>query len=429
MRAVVALVLPLIAGALLMKKPSKAQLKEQEARKAEREKKRTKWMTATVAKDWVKNTTANPSVPDQKGIFRPRMEIVPTLYEVAGSKNVEVFWQRPNSTKIKGIFFGATGCFHQGGDFFHQTDPVDQWEFEACKGSKMMRCQGLPENVWSFKYAMERGYVVMTITPQDKNSCWNHELDPKRADEAIKYVIQTEGLKKDIPLFATGASQGGYFMYDMQAKNVRNLQCIAPQCAEMKFKTGQEHLPTMVIWMPKDVNLTNPIRESIEYLKSKKVRVTERTPHAWKVHELLKNRGYDEDTVKRVQDRLQHAQGGFGHKPMTKGGHIIDHPGTDLWWTRALDKVPGLLDDTFVKDHSRMHHLMQVAYAEHEYTAEYTDHILDFCEGHEDKKAPLRFNRPSELIYASQEAIRCSPNCPPPKKPNDAVGLAFKAVR
>merc|ERR1739848_436342 len=151
-----------------------------------------------------------------------------------------------------------------------------------------MRCQGLPENVYSFKYAMERGFLVMTTTPQGKNSCWDHEKDPARVDKAIKYVIQTEQLPKDIKLYATGASQGGYFMFDMQNAKVRNLACIAPQIAEMKYKTGKEHLPTMMIWMPKDVNLTNPILETIDYLKKKQVRVAVRTPHAWKFHELLK---------------------------------------------------------------------------------------------------------------------------------------------
>jgi hypothetical protein len=404
MRIVVALALVGLACAELVKKPTK----EQKLR-------REQWKVATVEEGWETNSsTVNPSQPDEKGKIRPRMEIIPTKHEVGGSTTAEVFWQRPNATKIKGIFLGATGCFHQAGDFFEQVDPEDGWEFEACKNSKMMRCSSMPDNIYSFKYAMERGYVVMAMTPQDKNSCWNHELDPARIDEAIKFVIHTEGLNKSLPLYATGASQGGYFMYDMQNANVRNLQCIAPQCAEMKFKSGKEHLPTMVIWMPKDVNLTNPIRESIDYLKTKKVKVTERTPHGWKFQELLRARGYNEEVVQKILGRLQHAKGNFGHKPVTGGGHIVDHPGTDNWWKRALRHIPELEEDNFVKDHSKMHHLMQVAFAEHEYTAEYTDHILDFCEGHEDRNKPLRFGREPSLKYPSDEAKKCSPNCPPP---------------
>jgi len=285
----------------------------------------------------------------------------------------------------------------------------------------------MPDNVYSFKYAMERDYLVMTTTPQDKNSCWNHELDPKRVDEAIKFVLHTEGLNASLPVVATGASQGGYFMYDMQAANVRNLACIAPQCAEMKFKTGKEHLPTMVIWMPKDVNLTNPIRESIEYLKTKHVRVTERTPHAWKIQELMKARGYSDEIVDKVKARLAKAKGPFGHNPVTKGGHIVDHPGTDVWWKRALRGVFTMEEDSFVKDHSVMHHIMQVAFAEHEYTAEYTDHIIDFCEGHEDRNKELRMGRVPNLKYPSTEALKCSPNCPAPGSQADG-GLSNFAM-
>jgi hypothetical protein len=404
MRTVVALVLVGLACADLIKKPTK-----------EQKLKREQWKIATVEEGWEQNaSTVNPSKPDDKGKIRPRFEIIPTEFEVGGSNTTEIFWQRPNTDKIKGIFFGATGCFHQGGDFFDQVDPEDGWEFEDCKKSKMMRCQGMPDNIYSFKYAMERGYVVMTMTPQDKNSCWNHELDPKRLDEAIKFVIHTENLNKSLPLYATGASQGGYFMYDIQNAEVRNLKCIVPQCAEMKVKTGKEHLPTMVIWMPKDVNLTNPIRESIDYLKTRKVKVTERTPHGWKVQDLLRARGFSEELVQKIKDKLSKAKGQFGHKPITGGGHIVDHPGTDHWWKKALRHIPELSEDTFVKDHSRMHHIMQVAFAEHEYTAEYTDHILDFCEGHEDRKRPLRMDRKPTLKYPSAEAVKCSPNCPPP---------------
>jgi hypothetical protein len=405
MRTVVALVLVGLASAELVKpKPSK----EQKTR-------REQWKVTTVEEGWEQNaSTVNPSVPDEKGKIRPRIEIIPTQHEVGGSTSAEVFWQRPKTDKIKGIFFGATGCFHQGGDFFEQVDPEDGWQLEKCKDTKMMRCQGMPDNVYSFKYAMERGYLVMTMTPQDKNSCWNHELDPKRADEAVKFVIHTEGLNKSIPLFATGASQGGYFMWDLQNANVRNLQCIAPQCAEMKYKTGKEHLPTMMIWMPKDVNLTNPIRESIDYLKQRKVRVAERTPHAWKINELLRARGFEENLTQKITQRLKNAKGPYGHKPMTGGGHIIDHPGTDHWWKKAIRGLFTQEEDSFVKDHSKMHHIMQVAFAEHEYTAEYTDHIIDFCEGHELRNAPLRFNREPSLKYPSSEAIACSPNCPPP---------------
>merc|ERR1719420_2246861 len=102
---------------------------------------------------------------------------------------------------------------------------------------------------------------------------------------------------------------------------------------------------------------------------------------------------------------------------MTPQGHLKEHPGTDIWWKDQARKVIPQDEDSFIKDHSKFHHLMQAAYAEHEYTAEYTDHIIDFCEGHEDEKRELRFNRKPDIIQPTGEAYKCSPNCPAPEPP------------
>merc|ERR1719235_1653417 len=91
----------------------------------------------------------------------------------------------------------------------------------------------------------------MTATPDAKNSCWDHNTDPVRVSEALQFVLQVEELPSDTPMFATGASQGGYFMWDLQANMAKqNLKCIAPQVAEIKKKSFHEHLPTMMIYMP-----------------------------------------------------------------------------------------------------------------------------------------------------------------------------------
>jgi hypothetical protein len=214
---------------------------------------------------------------DRYGEFRPRMEIIASEFKVGKDSNVEVFWQRPKG-KVKGVMFGATGCFHQAGDFFEQRHK-DGWEFTECKDSKLRRCQGLPDNVYFFKYALARDYLVLTITPQGKNSCWEHKNDPKRVDVALRHVLKKEGLPLDLKMYASGASQGGYFMYDMQKAEIPNLKCIAPQCAEMKYQTHKEHLPTMVIYMPKDYNISGKIRNSIAYL-NKKIEWQGCSPHS-----------------------------------------------------------------------------------------------------------------------------------------------------
>merc|ERR1719235_2949831 len=134
--------------------------------------------------------------------------------------------------------------------------------------------------------------------------------------------------------------------------------------------------------------MTGPVMHAIRHLKHKKIRVEERTPHPWKVHELMVARGYSNETAMAMLEALQKSKGEFGHKPMAKNGHIIDHPGEDRWWKPFAKKV--IHDDSMMKDHSKFHHLMQVAFAEHEFTAEYTDDIIDFCEG-QGVNRPLRF--------------------------------------
>eukprot|EP00746_Dinoflagellata_sp_MGD_P158544 gnl/MRDRNA2_/MRDRNA2_86497_c0_seq1.p1 gnl/MRDRNA2_/MRDRNA2_86497_c0~~gnl/MRDRNA2_/MRDRNA2_86497_c0_seq1.p1 ORF type:complete len:428 (+),score=99.24 gnl/MRDRNA2_/MRDRNA2_86497_c0_seq1:82-1365(+) len=410
MAALLALMLPMMATAII--KPSK-----------DRQLKHFAWMTATV--EDAENVVAKPS----EAPFRPNMEILNSEYEVGHSKTVEVYWQRPNTTEVKGIFFGATGCFHQAGDFFEEV-AEDGWKFPACKNNKLGRCQGLPENVYAFKYARERGYLTLTINPQGPNSCWDKKYDPLRLDTAVKYVIKREGLKEDIPMYATGASQGGVFLFDAQAaqkdpKVLPNLACLAPQCAAPKHTFENAHLPTMFIWMVKDHNLTNPVLKAMHKLKSKHVRVAERTPHPWKIQELMRARGYSNETTEKMLHVLLNAKGPFGHKPMARNGHLVDHPGFDDWWKKAALKVISPEEDSLMKDHSKFHHLMQVAYAEHEFTSEYTDHMIDFCEDKEDVHRPLRFGREPIIAGPSPAAMRCSPNCPMPGaqiqlKANDA---------
>merc|ERR1719263_2080935 len=98
-------------------------------------------------------------------------------------------------------------------------------------------------------------------------------------------------------MFATGASQGGVFLFDAQAaqqdpKILPNLACLAPQCAAPKHTFENAHLPTMFIWMVKDLNLTVPVLNAIKKLKGKNVRVSERTPHPWKIQDIMYARGY-----------------------------------------------------------------------------------------------------------------------------------------
>merc|ERR1712224_473809 len=133
--------------------------------------------------------------------------------------------------------------------------------------------------------------------------------------------------------------------------------------------------------MPKDWELVGAIEGSIDYLRGRlHGKVAVRHPHPWAVHELMLARGFNATQAEKVRMALQKAKGPFGHHPMTRNGYIVDHPGTDGWWRHALRKVISYKQDSLKKDHSVMHHLMQVAFAEHEFTAEYTDHIIDFCE-------------------------------------------------
>merc|ERR1712224_808780 len=133
--------------------------------KAAKKARQSAWKIATVAADWENSTQPSPSKPATQTDIQKAMDTKARLTDkwtnlkaqdqeelkkanqiledagVIPRHKMSKAEKEEKATKIKGIFFGATGCFHQAGDFF---EPVheDGWEFKDCAKSKLMRCQG-----------------------------------------------------------------------------------------------------------------------------------------------------------------------------------------------------------------------------------------------------------------------------------------------
>merc|ERR1719464_2052101 len=84
----------------------------------------------------------------------------PKYHRVDG--HIETLWQVPKGD-VKGIFFAAHGCCHQGPDYFNEVEP-DGWNFKDCAHTYFGRCLGLPEEV-RFRHAvLARGYVLVAVS-------------------------------------------------------------------------------------------------------------------------------------------------------------------------------------------------------------------------------------------------------------------------
>lgn len=112
---------------------------------------------------------------------------------------VEVVWQSHTSSPI-GFIFAAHGCAHSSTDWFPKT--------QSCP-----TCIGLPVEVSITKQVLKHGYVIVAVSSIDRFSkCWTEE-DVSHTAFAVKHVYKELKLdNKDIPLFALGASSGGYFV-------------------------------------------------------------------------------------------------------------------------------------------------------------------------------------------------------------------------
>eukprot|EP00435_Cladocopium_sp_Y103_P045084 s414_g12.t2 len=289
---------------------------------------------------------------------------------------IETMWQRPDGA-VKGVFFIAHGCKHQGPDVFTEVTETGA-EFKECAQSKFGKCLGLPEEVNLRRYALSRGYVVMSVSGgSGVQSCWYGARDVPKVAKAVAHVRQEEKLGPEMPLFALGASSGGDFVGLLpgaeSSSGLGKLACIVPEIMPVD-STVNTNVPTLFIHMPRDKRTAAGVQENIQDLKSRNVRVSEIRAEPQKVTEEFLTKCVDAKKAEQLVKAYQ--EGGI-----IDSDGFLTNDGRTRFWTATTEKVLGTEKDSLVPDESCMSELMNVAWAMHEFTSQFAKEVFDFCEG------------------------------------------------
>jgi len=294
------------------------------------------------------------------------------------NSDIETVWQRPHAELPRGVFFIAHGCQHQGTDIFSDVGH-DGWRFAECEQSNFGKCLGLPEEIRLRDAARSRGYVVMAVSGgRGLKSCWNMERDLARVDAAIRHVKAAEGLREDAPVLAYGASSGGAFVGRLTAPvakgGVPHLHCIVPEIMAVHGAPNRG-VPVLFVHMPRDQRTAAAVNTDISALRKQGVRVSELQVNPRPVTAEFLAPCLNEELASEAMEAL-HADG------LLDGAGHLKRDARERQWVPILAAVLSGrgVQDTLMPDESCLAELMNVAWAKHEFSAQFAEQILDFCE-------------------------------------------------
>jgi len=278
---------------------------------------------------------------------------------------------------------------HQATDVFEPKGSGD-WVFKECSTSNFGRCLGLPEEVHLRRTALARGYVVMAVSGgRGKQSCWS-SADLVRVPKAVRHVLEAEKLPEETPILASGASSGGAFVSELAVPLTKpkdsvlgglpHLKCIVSQVSSMgrlTYVAGglDRRIPTLFIYMPRDGMTWDQVEDDFQALKDQGVRTAKLRVKPHRVDAAFLSPCLGKVLAEKAAESLQ------------KNGTILDEHGFLMQDARARDwvepirtAIEGRSEDTLKADESCISERMNVAWAFHEFTAQYAEEMLDFCE-------------------------------------------------
>lgn len=292
--------------------------------------------------------------------------------------NIEIVWQRPPTDSPKGIVFFAHGCQHQSTDLFSEVGP-DGWRFEACAKSNLGRCLGLPEEVRLRQVARARGYVVMGVSGgRGSKSCWDPMNDADKVSRAVRFVKGEESLDWDAPVIAVGVSSGGsfisYLAWPVGQYGMSHLKCLVSISSGFGFRPNRG-VPALFVHMPKDSHTAKEVAGDIENLQTQEIRAAEIRVEPQPVTEELMRRCVSQDAAKAILRALK------ANNFLDSNNMLKQDPRLRKWIPKVKSAIDQLADDSLEPDESCVFELLNVAWAEHEMTAQYAEQMIDFCEG------------------------------------------------
>lgn len=288
--------------------------------------------------------------------FDSVVRLDPTVHFRNGT---DMIWQVPESPKA--IVFLAHGCSGQAANF---------WD----KSPKCSMCVGLPEERLIVLHALARKFAVLAVS--SKGTCWSLGEERWIVKDMIQWWIAEKKLE-NLPVFALGASSGGYFVSVLAAAfKCKAIVLMIAEGVYSHLDITKDYPPTLFVHMPKDEGRKRKIERYIMAMRKKGIDVAEIKCMEFPLTpEFFANRisGLNLALSAKLFDVFQ--EKGF----IDKNGYMRDD-GRAIPWKTALEEI-----DIHLPDKSLINHIqeeMNLAFAYHEMTSLQSQEIFDWFESH-----------------------------------------------
>uniref|UniRef100_A0A6U4HBT8 Uncharacterized protein n=1 Tax=Vitrella brassicaformis TaxID=1169539 RepID=A0A6U4HBT8_9ALVE len=324
------------------------------------------------AKDTVAQASSSAAAAPAPAVKEEPPKSSPHLEVLDGS--IEVVWEAPPGGPSRGVVFLAHGCHHSATDFWPKSP--------GCE-----RCLGLPEERQMVREMLSEGYGVVAISSANRQRmCWHFEQDGKRVLKALEILRHREGWES-LPLFAVGASSGGGLIGSLIGSKElvdRGLKFDAVAVQIMAIVLHDEMLdkypPVLFISMSKDKATTRVVRGNIEGLRE---RQRPALLLSVKPHPITPK--FFSDRIPEIDEELS----GKLHKALRdkqlidEDGFLKENPRDShrCPWRELFDLTVTEIKDrgiSLTADESAISEELNIAWASHEITAEFTKETLDW---------------------------------------------------
>ncbi|CEM07910.1 unnamed protein product [Vitrella brassicaformis CCMP3155] len=295
---------------------------------------------------------------------------MPHLEVLNGS--IEVISEVPFGGPRRGIVFLAHGCHHSATDFWPHS--------QHC-----IKCLGLAEQRRMVTELLSEGYGVVAVSSANRRRmCWSPTADRKRVLEALQILRRREGWES-LPLFAIGSSSGGRLIGSLVSEQSLKFDAVAIQGMAIALRSGVDSFPpALFVTMAKDRRTTRLVRALVTRLREH-----ERPALLLAVGPVPIQPSFFSDRIEEVDEELSsRLHKALLEKKLIDGKGWLRHNPRDSQrcpWREAFSLIPELKKHglSLTADRSSISEELNVAWASHELTADFTKEILDWfaCRG------------------------------------------------
>lgn len=283
--------------------------------------------------------------------------------------------QRASNSKGTVLLFH--GCSHSATDFFP-------------KSASCQPCLGLPEELHIVRKCLARGLSAIAVSSTDRQrKCWQTNRtspdgpDYDRVESALKAAAEHGIFQRDQPLFAVGASSGGYFATSLKARYpqmIASNSIVAPSATTSQSSHSSSMHPQVFTHMAvRDMRTAHQVGQDIMKIESAKFAALSLAVQPIPItKEFLSsaflNSGFPHWNYKLVQDVYKAiADGGL----LDGIGALAEDPRRSNWRS-VVKHLADRMNDSLVADKSPLSEELNRAWGAHEMTADRFDDTLDF---------------------------------------------------